>query len=72
MVYGQRYERLKKALREVRGNADLTQVALAEKLGKQQGYVSKIELGERYLSLMDFIEWCEACSADPAEVIKKI
>lgn len=72
MVYGQRYERVKKAIREARLEAELTQVALAQKLGKRQAYVSKIELGERYLSLMDFIEWCEACNIDPAELLKRI
>ncbi|KVF22103.1 MULTISPECIES: helix-turn-helix domain-containing protein [Burkholderia] len=72
MVYGQRYERLKRVLREVRSEADLTQTALAQRLGKKQAYVSKIEVGERHLGFMDFIEWCEACSADPAEVIKRI
>ncbi|VVD69563.1 XRE family transcriptional regulator [Pandoraea morbifera] len=72
MVYGQRYERVKKAIREARVEAELTQDALAQKLGKRQAYVSKIELGERYLSLMDFVEWCEACNVDPAELIKRI
>lgn len=72
MVYGQRYERLKLALRESRKAADLTQTELAQRLGKKQAYVSKIELGERYLSLMDFIEWCEACGTDPSIIIKKI
>lgn len=72
MVYGPRYERLKKALRAARLDAGLTQVELAKKLGKRQGYISKIELGERYLGLMDFIEWCEACDASPAELIQKV
>ncbi|MCL2523095.1 MAG: helix-turn-helix domain-containing protein [Betaproteobacteria bacterium] len=72
MVYGQRYERLKRVLRAARRDAGLTQVELAKRLGKRQGYVSKIELGERYLGLMDFIEWCEACGALPAELIQKI
>ncbi|WP_208457272.1 hypothetical protein, partial [Burkholderia vietnamiensis] len=46
--------------------------ALAQRLGKKQAYVLKIEVGERHIGFMDFIEWCEACSADPAEVIKRI
>lgn len=72
MVYGPRYERLRRSLRAVRHAAGLTQMELAKKLGKRQGYVSKIELGERYLSLMDFIEWCEACNVLPAEIIQEI
>ncbi|WP_186016310.1 helix-turn-helix domain-containing protein [Burkholderia gladioli] len=72
MLYSQRYERLKQVLREVRVDAQLTQTQLASRLGKKQGYVSKIEVGERHLSFMDFIEWCEACNVEPSEVVRKI
>ncbi|MBR7907401.1 helix-turn-helix domain-containing protein [Burkholderia cenocepacia] len=72
MVYGQRYERLKALLRKARQDAQLTQTQLADRLSKRQAYVSKIELGERHLSFMDFLEWCEACNADPAEIVRQV
>ncbi|PPJ69694.1 transcriptional regulator, partial [Staphylococcus haemolyticus] len=49
MIYGRRYEAVRRVLRKVRREAGLTQVQLAEKLGKGQSYVSKVERGEQYL-----------------------
>lgn len=72
MVNSPRYEQLKRVLRTIRNEAGLTQAELARRLGKKQAYVSKIELGERHLAFMDFLEWCEACGVAPADIIKKL
>ncbi|AYB52451.2 helix-turn-helix domain-containing protein [Ralstonia solanacearum] len=72
MLYGQRYEGLRHVLKQVRKDAGLTQVQLAEKLGRGQSYVSKVERGEQYLDVLEFVEWCEACSTPSDKVIKKI
>ncbi|CAG2142578.1 MULTISPECIES: helix-turn-helix domain-containing protein [Ralstonia] len=72
MIYGRRYEAVRRVLRKVRREAGLTQVQLAEKLGKGQSYVSKVERGEQYLDVLEFVEWCEACSTPSEQVIKKI
>ncbi|KVR74299.1 DNA-binding protein [Burkholderia vietnamiensis] len=72
MLYGQRYEKLRHVLKEVRREAGLTQVQLAEALGKGQSYVSKVERGEQYLDAIELLEWFEACGANSSEIIKKI
>ncbi|MHA6860392.1 helix-turn-helix domain-containing protein [Ralstonia pseudosolanacearum] len=72
MLYGQRYERLRRLLREVRREANLTQIQLAEKLSKGQSYVSKVERGEQYLDVLEFMEWCQACNASPGEVMGRL
>lgn len=72
MLYGQRYEGLRHVLKQVRKDAGLTQVQLAEKLGRGQSYVSKVERGEQYLDVLEFVEWCEACSTPSDKVIRKI
>lgn len=72
MLYGQRYEKLRRVLRDVRREANLTQVQLAEKLGKGQSYVSKLERGEQYIDVIEFVDWCEACSAAPRDVIARL
>lgn len=41
------YQRMLSRLREAREAAKLTQTQVAEKLGKPQSYVSKVESGER-------------------------
>ncbi len=43
------YVRLRKRLREARKSAGLTQVKVAEKFGKPQSYVAKVESGERQI-----------------------
>jgi len=72
MLYGPRYEAIRQVLRETRQQAGLTQMDLASKLAKGQSYVSKVERGEQYIDLVEFLDWCEACKAAPADVIKKL
>lgn len=72
MLYGQRYENLRLVLKEVRRTAGLTQVQLAEKLGRGQSYVSKMERGEQYVDAIELLEWCEACGEDSSKVVKRL
>lgn len=53
-------QRLTSLLRQIRLNADLTQAALAERLGQTQSYVSKYESGEQRLDLVEIEEICKA------------
>ena len=55
---------LQQHLRNVRKAAKLNQVALAEKLGRPQSYISKIESGDRGLSLIEARAYCKACKYD--------
>ncbi|MCX5617919.1 helix-turn-helix transcriptional regulator [Bombella sp. TMW 2.2543] len=50
----------------------LTQVELAQKLKKPQSFVSKYELGERRIDVIEFITICEAISADPCDIIRQL
>ncbi|KGP03322.1 helix-turn-helix domain-containing protein [Pseudomonas sp. S 311-6] len=72
MLYSQVYEAIRNLLRETRMNAGLTQVELACKLDRGQSYVSKVERGEQYIDLAEFVEWCKACNKAPSEAIKKL
>ena len=72
MLYGQQYEKLRRVLRDVRREANLNQVQLAERLGKGQSYVSKLERGEQYIDVLEFIAWCQAGSTPPSEVIARL
>ena len=72
MLYADRYEQLRQTLRETRRRAKLTQVELAERLEKGQSYVSKVERGEQYLDVLEFVLWCEACETTASKVITKI
>ena len=52
------HEKLLHLLKEIRQKQDVTQVELAEKLGVPQSFVSKYELGERQLNILELREIC--------------
>lgn len=68
MDYSPRSERFRDLLRQARIDAGLTQMELAEKLGKPQSYVSKAELGERRLDFLETLDFCAACGKDVKEL----
>lgn len=66
------YERLREVLIRERKRAGLSQAALAAKLGKPQSYVSKCELGERRVDVVEFLEFVEALEADAAALVEEL
>jgi len=53
------YRRMLERLREARLAAGLTQVQVAERLGKPQSFVSKVELGERRIDPVELRRFAE-------------
>ena len=58
----------------MRLRAGLTQEDLAERLGKPQSFVAKVETQERRLDLIEFVKWMAACDGLSAatEIITEI
>jgi len=52
-IYEKEYKKIISRLREVRLNTGLSQQAVADKLGKPQSYVAKIEAGERRIDVAE-------------------
>ncbi len=71
-MYSERHIKIRAMLLEERQNSGLSQEALAEKLGVNQTYVSKYEIGERRLDIEEFLDIAEALNFDPANFIKKL
>lgn len=71
-IHHPRYQSLRAHMKLLRKSAKLTQVELAEAMGLEQSYVSKIERGERYVDVLFYIDWCQACGTTPQEAIKKL
>lgn len=71
-VYDRRYKLLREQLIGLRKAAKLTQVALGERLGVGQSYVSKVERGEVYVELWLFVDWCAACGVQAPGALKKL
>jgi len=67
-----RQDFLCKSLRELRKESNQTQAELAQKLRRRQTYVSKYELGERRLDLLEIYDICTACNISLAELIERI
>lgn len=72
MLYKPRYIALRQELVDARLRAGLTQYELAQSLHKVQSFVSKVETGERYLDVIDFVSWCDALEASASELIAKV
>ena len=61
-IHDPRYQDLIQKLIELRESKNVTQVELAQRLGKQQSYVSKVEILERRLDVIELIDWLTALS----------
>lgn len=59
-IYSADYQRLCGLLRELRQEAGLTQVEVAERLNVPQSFVSKYESGERRLDVIELSHVAEA------------
>jgi transcriptional regulator with XRE-family HTH domain len=71
-VYTKRYQRFRQLLIEARKAKRLSQMALAEQLGRVQTFVSKYERGERRLDVVEFLDVAAALGVDPAKLIRQI
>jgi transcriptional regulator with XRE-family HTH domain len=62
-VYRVEHQAVVGVLRAFRDGAGLTQVELAERLGRTQSYVSSAERGSK-LDALQLRDWCVACEKD--------
>jgi transcriptional regulator with XRE-family HTH domain len=63
-VYRTEYQILLTQLRAARKVAGLTQVEVARRLNRTQGYVNKLETGERRMDVVQLRDFCEALEID--------
>lgn len=57
---------------EARQAAGLTQTELARRLGRPQSYISKVELGERRVDLVELIDLADAVGFDLQELVEEV
>jgi transcriptional regulator with XRE-family HTH domain len=57
-------------LRESREQEGLSQHQFAALLKKPQSYVSKVELAERQMNIVELKEWCDTLGVDTLDFIK--
>ncbi|MEQ9637878.1 MAG: helix-turn-helix transcriptional regulator [Devosia marina] len=59
-------------LLDARSNAGLTQQEVADRLGKPQSYVAKVERNERRIDVVEFISLAQALGVDPARLFAAV
>jgi transcriptional regulator with XRE-family HTH domain len=67
-----REKKLRELLKEARLDRELRQVDVAERLGRPQSYVAKVESGERTLDFIEVLDYCKAVQLDPASLVKTL
>jgi transcriptional regulator with XRE-family HTH domain len=70
--YDDAYRELREILVNARRSVDCSQEVLAAKLGRAQTFVSKIELGERRLDLIELLVWADALDVDVRDVVDRL
>jgi len=71
-IYSQQSRIVGDWIRVMRERAGLAQRELGRKLGREHSFISKCELGERRIDIVEFYWICEACGANPESEAKKI
>ena len=56
---------------EIRRDAKLTQAALAERLGRPQSFIAKVENGERRLDVVEFVAVIKALGGEPHDAFAR-
>lgn len=56
----------------MRTECDVTQTDLAERLGKPQSWVGKVEKAARRVDVVELIAVCEALSLDPSKFMQRL
>jgi transcriptional regulator with XRE-family HTH domain len=72
MDYSHRHGHFRALLRRIREEAGLSQMDLAEKLGKPQTFVSKSELGERRIDFLETVNFCAACGVTVKQFLERL
>lgn len=71
-IHDPRYQDLIKKLIELRESKNVTQVELARRLNKPQSYVSKIEILERRIDVIELCDWLNSIDVKITEFITQL
>lgn len=71
-LHSPQYEAFCDLLVSARRKANLTQQAVAKRLGRPQSFVAKYEGGERRLDVLEFIEVARAVETDAVKILRSV
>jgi len=68
----ERWQILRRELREARLSAGLRQVDVAAALRRPQSFVAKVESGERKIDLIETLSFCRVVGLDPRGLLERL
>ena len=71
-IQDERYQAVISALRAARNRLKLSQAEVAERLGQRQQYVSKYEVGERRLDIVEFLDAAQVLEIDWQKLLQNL
>lgn len=71
-TFTKHYAGIRKKLVELRKSAGLSQRAAADKIGRERSFISRIELGERRLDLVELFWLLRVYKADPISEVSAL
>jgi transcriptional regulator with XRE-family HTH domain len=71
-IHSGEYRKLTAILLDARNAAGLTQQEVADRLGKPQSYIAKVERNERRIDVVEFIALAQALGVDPARLFAAV
>lgn len=69
-IQSRSYKEARLLLIHIRKDSGLTQNELADSIGVDQSFISKVERGERRLDIVEFLSYCDALKVSPSEVVE--
>lgn len=66
------YKKFLEILVRARVEKNVSQIELSKRLGKTQQFVSRCEVGERRLDVIEFYDWCEALGVDGESMFRAL
>lgn len=71
-IFGGDHRHLVEVLRQAREKSGLTQAELADRVGKDQTFISIIERGQRRVDVLEFVALAKAMKTDPVELFADV
>lgn len=71
-IFGGAHSALVAVLVEARKAAGLRQADVAERIGRNQSHVSLVEMGQRRVDVIEFLELARALEADPRALLEAV
>lgn len=69
-IHSPRHVQLRNCLKQLRLDAGLTQVQVAQKMDVEQSQISKLERAVKFVDVWLFIDYVTACGFKPAHAIE--